>query len=84
MNEYMENRIIEEAEYILTTKATIRKTAKLFGVSKSTTHRDIAKRLPVIDYTLFKNVYPVLKINGIERAARGGESTRLKYLKLKQ
>ena len=84
MNKYMENRIIAEARYILVEKSTIRKTAKEFKVSKSTTHKDIVERLAEINYSLFKKVYSILKINKLERTIRGGESTRLKYLKLKQ
>ena len=38
MRDYIEERAIEIANYIIQEKATIRQTAKKFGVSKSTVH----------------------------------------------
>ena len=65
MKDYIEERVLEVAEYIISSKATIRKTAKVFGVSKSTIHKDMTERLP--------------KINKAERHIRGGKATQLKY-----
>ena len=44
MRDYIEERAIEIANYIIQEKATIRQTAKKFGVSKSTVHIDVTKR----------------------------------------
>jgi putative DeoR family transcriptional regulator (stage III sporulation protein D) len=76
------DRIIEEAEYIVNTGATVRGAAKVFGVSKSTVHKDVADRLKKVDKTLYKKVKKVLNKNLSERHVRGGEATKLKYLKL--
>ena len=37
------------ARYIVDTKSTVRSTAKVFGVSKSTVHMDVTRRLEHID-----------------------------------
>lgn len=78
--DYIENRVLEAAKYIIDTKATVRKTARIFGVSKSTIHKDMAERLPKINPQISEKVQSVLSYNKEMRAARGGESTRLKYL----
>lgn len=70
-------------EFIVKTKATIRKTASVFSISKSTVHVEVSKRLKFINFQLYKQVKSVLEINFIERNKRGGNATRLKYLKLK-
>ncbi|MCX7951886.1 MAG: sporulation transcriptional regulator SpoIIID, partial [Clostridiales bacterium] len=49
MKDYIEERVLEVAKYIIESRATIRKTAKMFGVSKSTVHKDITERLPKIN-----------------------------------
>lgn len=78
--DYIENRVLGAAKYIIDTKATVRKTARIFGVSKSTIHKDMAERLPKINPQISAKVQSVLSYNKQMRAARGGESTRLKYL----
>ena len=81
MREDIIDRIIKEAEYIATTGATVRKTAKVFHFSKSTVHKDVTERLYFINRDLHKKVKSVLEKNLSERHIRGGEATRLKYLK---
>lgn len=44
MKDYIEERAVEIAEYIIETKATVRQSAKKFGVSKSTVHIDVTKK----------------------------------------
>ena len=80
MKEYIEQRAIEIATYIITTKATVRQTAKKFGISKSTVHKDITDRLIVINPALANEVRHVLNRNKAERHIRGGMATREKYL----
>ena len=38
MKDYIEERAVEIAEYIIENSATVRQTAKKFGISKSTAH----------------------------------------------
>lgn len=75
----MTKRIIEEAEYISKTGATVRQTAKVFMYSKSNVHKDVTDRLYSLDRTLYAKVQKVLRKNFSERHIRGGEATRLKY-----
>ncbi|HQE05865.1 MAG: sporulation transcriptional regulator SpoIIID [Tepidanaerobacteraceae bacterium] len=82
MKDYMRERILEIAEYIISTKATVRQAAKVFGVSKSTVHKDMTERLVEINPEKAKLVKEVLEFNKAERHIRGGRATRRKYLKL--
>lgn len=79
--DYIVSRVKAEAQYLVETQSTIREVAKVFGVSRSTVHRDLVQRLPKIDLGLFNKVCRVLDYNLEERAVRGGESTKRKYLK---
>ena len=72
------------ARYIVDTKSTVRSTAKVFGVSKSTVHIDVTRRLEHIDPKLHAAVKAVLDENTAERHIRGGNATREKYLQLKK
>ena len=45
MKDYIEERAVEIANYIIETKATVRQAAKKFGISKSTVHKDCTDRL---------------------------------------
>lgn len=81
MKEYIEERVLACANYILETNSTVRETAKNFNVSKSTVYKDVAYRLFEIDKELGEKVCSVLQINKEERHIRGGEATRKKYLK---
>ncbi len=79
MREYIEKRAIELGEYIVNTKETVRMVGEKFGISKSTVHFDVSKRLKRIDYDLYLEVKNVLDYNFCERHIRGGESTKRKY-----
>ena len=72
------------ARYIVDTKSTVRSTAKVFGVSKSTVHMDVTRRLEHIDPELHAAVKAVLDENKAERHIRGGNATRKKYQQLKK
>ncbi|ADL08734.1 sporulation transcriptional regulator SpoIIID [Thermosediminibacter oceani DSM 16646] len=78
----MRERILEIAAYIIETKATVRQAAKIFGVSKSTVHKDMTERLPEINPEKAKLVKEVLEFNKAERHIRGGRATRRKYLNI--
>ena len=79
MKDDISARIIAEAEYILESKATVRDTAQVFGVSKSTVHKDVSERLQDIDRTLCEEVKKILEYNKAERHIRGGSATKQKY-----
>lgn len=77
----VEERAIRLGEYIIENKSTVRDSAKVFGISKSTVHKDLTARLPYLNAGLYREVRAVLDINKEERHIRGGEATRMKYMK---
>ena len=79
MGKDLKNRVIDEANYLVNTKQTIREVAKHYQVSKSTVHKDLSERLKEIDQNLFNNVNDILQNHLAERHIRGGEVTREKY-----
>lgn len=79
MKDYIEERVLEVANYIINSKATIRKTAKVFGVSKSTIHKDMTERLPKINPQVADEAKNILDVNKAERHIRGGKATKMKY-----
>lgn len=79
MKDYIEERALEIANYIIESKATVREAAKVFKVSKSTVHKDVSERLPRINPTIAEEVRKVLNKNKAERHIRGGRATRIKY-----
>ena len=82
MRDYIEERAINIANYIIESNATVRQTAREFGVSKSTVHKDCQERIQVINPQLAAEVRKVLDMNKAERHIRGGLATREKYLHL--
>ena len=79
MKDYIEERVLELAKYILDTKATVRAAAIKFRVSKSTVHKDVTERLMELNPALAHQVKEVLDINKAQRHIRGGIATRKKY-----
>ena len=79
MTDTIDKRARELAEYVLETGATVRAAAERFGVSKSTVHKDLTRRLELADHALWLRVQAVLERNKAERHLRGGEATRRKY-----
>ena len=78
----IEERVISLAHYVINSKDTVRGTAKRFGVSKSTVHKDLTDRLIEIDPGLAMEVRKILDENKAERHIRGGMATKLKYKKM--
>lgn len=70
------------ANYIIENGATVRATAKFFGISKSTVHKDVSERLLKFSPSLAKEAKKVLDYNKAERHLRGGMATKLKYSKI--
>ncbi len=79
MKDYIEERAVEIASYMIDTRATVRQTAKKFGVSKSTVHKDITERLIQVNPSLATEARKVLDVNKSERHIRGGLATKEKY-----
>ena len=67
------------ARYVIENNSTVRETAKVFGISKSTVHKDITEKLSKINFILYETVFRVLEKNKSERHIRGGEATKRKY-----
>ena len=80
MRDYIEERAISIANYIIEHNTTVRQTAKQFGISKSTVHKDVAERLVLINPALAAEARKVLDMNKSERHIRGGLATKEKYL----
>ncbi|CQR70616.1 Stage III sporulation protein D [Sporomusa ovata DSM 2662] len=84
MKEYIRKRVLDICNHIMDTKHTVRQTATVFGVSKSTVHKDMIERLPEINKRLAAKVKNILEMNKAERHIRGGEATRKKYKEEKE
>ena len=81
MNEHIIARVLSTAHYMLKNSATVRDAARALGVSKTTVHKDMRARLPLVDRQLARDIDALLGINLSERHLRGGEATRVKYLR---
>lgn len=79
MKDYIEERVIAMANYIIEYNATVRQAAKHFGISKSTVHKDVTERLEQINAALAGQTRAILEVNKSERHIRGGLATREKY-----
>ena len=79
-----ENRCRQLGAYIIENGATVRRTAKHFGVSKSTVHKDVTMKLKKKDKTMYGEVMKVIEKNKSERHIRGGLATKQKYAMMKQ
>ena len=78
----IEERAVKLAHYIIDNKETVRGAAKKFGISKSTVHMDVSKRLLKINKSLALEVPNILNENKAERHIRGGMATKMKYSKI--
>ena len=74
-------RAVTFARHILDSGDTVRQTAFIFGISKSTVHYDVSHRLKKIDFNLYKKVNKILEKNFNKKLIKGGNSTKNKYLK---
>ena len=79
LKDYIETRAVEVGQYIVDYHATVRQTAKQFGISKSTVHKDVTDRLLYINPILAQEARIILDINKSERHIRGGLATKAKY-----
>ncbi|MDY3864284.1 MAG: sporulation transcriptional regulator SpoIIID [Eubacteriales bacterium] len=72
-------RCVVLGEYLAQNRTTVRQAAAVFGVSKSTVHKDVTETLRFVNQPLWRQVQDVLQQNKEERHLRGGEATRIKY-----
>ena len=79
MKDYIEERVLDIAHYVVANNCTVREAGKAFCVSKSTAHKDLSERLPHLNRTLYNEVSAVLGNNWSERYIRGGMATKRKY-----
>ena len=79
MKDYIEERVLELAHYIVGTNSTVRAAAKKFRVSKSRVHKDVTERLLEINPGLAAEVKDVLENNKAERKVDARMPTREKY-----
>ena len=79
MWDYIRERVIKCAEYIVETGCTVRACSAHFSISKSTVHKDVSERLKYVDYGLYEKVREILDVNLSERHIRGGNATKEKY-----
>ncbi len=80
MWDYIEERAVKCAEYIVKTGCTVRACSAHFSISKSTVHKDVSERLKYINPSLYEEIRKVLNFNLSERHIRGGQATREKYI----
>ena len=71
MTQTDKDRSVVLGEYMVIHKTTVRATAKEFGISKSTVHKDLTDRLPKTSPQLYKQVKAILEENKRERHIRG-------------
>lgn len=72
-------RCIVLGEYLVAKQATVRSAAQVFGVSKSTVHKDVTETLKSVNKGLYLEVQKLLLKNKQERHLRGGAATKQKY-----
>ena len=84
MNKNIIKRVNDIADYIINTKNTIRETAKIFNVSKSTVHKDMQERLYIINIDKYNEIKKIMNEHIETRHIKGGESTRQLFLRKKQ
>lgn len=84
MRDNIYRRTLEMAEYVISTGSTVRATAEKFGLSKSTVHKDLVRRLWQIDAEKYARVRQILDKNLRERHIRGGLATKIKYKRRKK
>jgi len=80
LKDYIEERAVSIANYIIEQNATVRQAAKAYGISKSTVHKDVTDRLMQVNPGLAKEARKILDLNKSERHIRGGLATKEKYL----
>lgn len=71
MENRIADRVLAEANYIVSTNKTIREVSRIFGVSKSTVHKDMREKLYLLDRFLYDKVSNVLGYHAYIKHIRG-------------
>ena len=79
MGRQTEERCVALGKYIVRTGATVRETARAFGISKSAVHKDVHDRLPLAHPGLHAEVREILDYHQAVRHLRGGAATRRRW-----
>lgn len=79
MDESIRLRCLSIAAYMIDHHATVRQAAKVFGISKSSVHKDMGERLPQVDKRLSQEVAALMQYNKAVRHLRGGAATKARY-----
>ena len=79
MDESIRLRCLTIAAYMIEHHATVRQAARVFGISKSSVHKDMGERLPHIDQRLSDQVSALMRYNKAVRHLRGGAATKARY-----
>lgn len=74
-------RIVNEANYFIDNKSTVRETASKFSLSKSTIHNDLSHKLKYLDKNLYTKVRDIMDENASVKHIRGGQVTKQLYSK---
>ena len=85
MKGYIEERVVKIASYIVENNSTVRQAAKMFGVSKSTVHKDISERLKLINTSMANEVRKVLDCRvGLRPPRNDNKGTAVSSLSLRR
>jgi putative DeoR family transcriptional regulator (stage III sporulation protein D) len=74
MRDYIVLRVLDVARHIIDTHDTIRDTATAMKLRKSTVHKDLLYRLPLINPIKFRQVRAVIRIHISDRANKAIEA----------
>ena len=80
MDEAIRQRVQAIAAYMVRSRATVRQAAGVFGISKSSVHKDMGERLPLVDPVLGRQVAALLRYNKAVRHLRKRGCRRLMML----
>ena len=73
----MEKKLAQSlGRFIVKNKTTIRATASVFGMAKSTVHVYVSKKLKKENFFLYLKVKKILNKNFEEKHLRGGDATK--------
>lgn len=84
MNKYIIDRVLMVADYVINTKNTIRETALVFNISKSTIHKDLKDRLFELDIDKYNTVKGIMEEHINTRHIKGGEATKKLFFRKQQ
>ncbi|MCR4885919.1 MAG: sporulation transcriptional regulator SpoIIID [Clostridiales bacterium] len=83
MRRQIEERSVALGKYIVRTGATVRETARAFGISKSAVHKDVHDRLSLLHPGLYAEVREILDYHHAVRHLRGGAATRRRWRQIR-